>query len=252
LILQPSLRFIRNPLPPARLFQQAFSCHSIIWQPRDTIGGDIYWLGNFENGSVLCVCDCMGHGLSGAMLAMLVAAFLDSIVTPENCHNTAEIMWQLEQRFVADLGVHTKSSDIHDGCDLAVLFIERGGSVSISSGNTSVFICDGTEALRLKGQRINIGEGRLSGASEIKTIFLTANENNSYYIASDGLFGQPGGTGQTPFGYGRFKEIILRHHSEGLDAVTSNVLTALAEHQGAEPRVDDIQLIAFNTRGAKR
>lgn len=31
--------------------------HAIIWNPRDVVGGDVYWLRNSEKGSLLCVCD---------------------------------------------------------------------------------------------------------------------------------------------------------------------------------------------------
>ncbi len=77
----------KNMLPNHTTFKKAFPDYSVIWSPRDIVGGDIYWMKNFSEGSVLCVCDCTGHGTPGALLTMLVMSAFDTvrlrIVAPE-------------------------------------------------------------------------------------------------------------------------------------------------------------------------
>jgi serine phosphatase RsbU (regulator of sigma subunit) len=239
-------------LPKNQAFDNAFSDYSIIWKPRDIVGGDIFWLKNFEAGSILCVCDCTGHGAPGAMLTMLVVSAFEDIVNENNCHDTAGVIWQLEQRLVSGFSVdavknHKTDADIHDGCDLAVIFIKTDGSVSFSSANLPVFICDGKEVRHIKGQRLYIGDGLLKSKKEIQTTYIGANPNNKFYIASDGLFDQPGGNGvkTVPFGYGPFKDILLKNHDNSQDAISGKIWDAFEDYRGAEPRVDDFELITF-------
>jgi HAMP domain-containing protein len=171
----------RDLLPRNHAFDKAFSDYSIIWKPRDIVGGDIFWLKNFEQGTVLCVCDCTGHGTSGAMLSMLVISALEAGVNPDNCRDTAGIIWHIEQRLVSNFNVNAKArstDEIHDGCDIAALFIAKDKSVSVSSGNIHVFVCDGGEARQIKGQRINVGEGRIKNKEKIGTAHIAANPNN--------------------------------------------------------------------------
>jgi serine phosphatase RsbU (regulator of sigma subunit) len=238
----------RDLLPRNYAFDKAFQDYSIIWKPRDIVGGDIFWLKNFDQGTVLCVCDCTGHGTSGAMLTMLVVSALETCIWPANCHDTAGIIWQIEQKLVSNFSVNASEQsldEIQDGCDLAVLFIARDGSVSISSGHIPVFICDGKEVRQIKGQKIAVGEGRLKSKDEIKVVRIAANPDNTFYIGSDGLFDQPGGHLSIPFGYKAFKRIILENHGKNLSVISEKVWNNFEAYRGDEMRVDDIQLISF-------
>jgi len=241
----------KNLLRLDSFFDDAFSDYSVIWKPRDIVGGDIYWIKNFDEGTVLCVCDCTGHGTSGAFLTMLVVSAFEASITEKNCKNTADIIWELEKRLVSALNVETINEEtggftIKDGCDLAVLFIAKDGRVTCSSGHMPVFACDGKNVTRYKGQNIFVGEGRLKSRDEIETVHIPANPCNKFYIASDGLFDQPGEWTQLPFGYGKFNQIILENHNLSQTAISEKVWAAFEEYRGDEPRVDDLQMISFN------
>jgi len=238
----------RDLLPRNHAFDKAFQDYFIIWKPRDIVGGDIFWLKNFEQGTILCVCDCTGHGTSGAMLTMLVVSALEACIWPHNCHDTAGIIWQIEKKLVSNFNVNADErnlAEIQDGCDLAVLFIARDGSVSISSGHIPVFICDGKEVRQIKGQKIAIGEGRLKSRDEIIVTRIEANPDNTFYIASDGLFDQPGGPLSIPFGYKTFNRFIMENHGEKLSVISDKLWKIFEEYRGEETRVDDIQLLSF-------
>ena len=234
-------RIQNNLLPPESVFEEAFSDYHVIWKPRDTVGGDIYWIKNFDEGTVLCVCDCTGHGISGALLTMLVVSVLEGVaVQPDNCSDTANIIWKIDERLVKVFKVKTG-----DGCDLAVLFIARDGSITLSAGHTNVFVCNGKDVQRIRGQKIFVGDGNLSSKDDIKTLHIPANPDNKFYIASDGLFDQPGGEYSVPFGYKAFEKIILENHDERQSFISGKIWTAFEEYRGTEPRVDDFELITF-------
>lgn len=248
-----AVKIQKNLLPKDEEMSKAFSDYSVIWEPRDIVGGDIYWLKNFDKGSLLCVCDCTGHGTPGALLTMLVASIFETEVNEENCHDTAEIMWRLEQRMVNTLNVSatdkekskTNISDFNDGCDLAVLFAAKDGSATVSAGNIHVFICDGKEVSQIKGQRIFIGDGALKTKEDIKTITIPKNTDNKFYIATDGLYDQIGGASEKPFGYKRFKQIILENHHETQAAISNIIWREFENYRGDQPRRDDVELVAW-------
>jgi len=242
-----------NLLPNTKVFVDAFSDYSVIWKPRDVVGGDIYWAKNFYNGTVLCVCDCTGHGTPGALLTMLVVSALESIVWPSNCHDTAQIVYQLDQRLSKALNVKADGNtnmEINDGCDLAVIFIAKDGSVKMSAGKINVFVCDGSEVVRYRGQSIFVGEGRLKSKDEIKIITIPANPNNKFYIPSDGLSDQIGGSSSKQFGYRVFEEIILKNHQETQAVISGKIWDAFEEYRGGKARRDDFELITFKPNTA--
>jgi serine phosphatase RsbU (regulator of sigma subunit) len=237
-----------NLLPADAEIKRAFSDYSVIWKPRDIVSGDIYWMKHFDAGTVLCVCDCTGHGTSGALLSMLVVSVFETAVAPGNCHDTAEIIWRLEQRLVEVFGVNGREltgDEILDGCDLAVLFIANDGNITLSAGHTDVFVCDGATVQRYRGQRIFVGEGKLNRKEDIKTIKIPAGRENKYYIASDGLFDQPGGENSRPFGYKAFIKIIMDRHAETQNAIVEKIWEESEKYRDREPRVDDFTLFTF-------
>lgn len=242
----------RNLLPNENIFKKSFSDYSIIWKPRDVVGGDIYWIGRFSEGTVVCVCDCTGHGTPGAMLTMLVALTLETNINEDNYKDTAGIIWGLEQMFVNNLGVKTAAEahiknllDITDGCDMAALYIENNGDVSFSSANTSVFVCDGKNTTRYKGDRVSVGEGRIKGKQDLETIKISAKENQKFYIASDGLYDQLGGENGRPFGYKNFEKLILENHNLSQSKISEIVWSEFEKYRGEQEQRDDVQLITF-------
>jgi hypothetical protein len=239
----------KNILPSENIFKDAFSDYNIIWKPRDIVGGDIYWAKKFDEGTVLCVCDCTGHGTPGALLTMLVVSTFEATVTNSNCKDTANIIWELEKRLVAVLNAKAEEEervlDIKDGCDLAVLFISKDGSMHSSSSHTRIFICDGKSVMQIKGQKLFIGEGNLKSKDDIKIEYTPKNPDNKFYIASDGLFDQLGGESSMPFCYNTFIEVILENHNLNLSDISDKVWSAFEEYRGNEPRVDDFELITF-------
>ena len=241
----------KNLLPREAVFQKSFSDYSVIWEPRDIVGGDIYWVKSFEMGTVLCVCDCTGHGTPGALLTMLVVSALESAVKENNCSDTAEIMWKLEEKLIAALNVNCEKEDkqksildFSDGCDIAILFMKNDGTVKISAGNTKVFVCNGRDVQQIKGQKLSIGEGKIGSKEEIETVVVEACADNKFYIASDGLYDQIGSNGKK-FGYQMFEKLILDHHNEKMSAISDKIWKAFETHRGEEMRRDDVELITF-------
>ena len=244
-------RIQRNLIPSASIFQKAFADYSATWKPRDIVSGDIYWIKNFDEGTTLSVCDCTGHGTPGALLTVLVVSAFGMIVNEDNYKDTAGIMRLLDAQltralYESDDKDKNDISDIRDGCDLAVLHISKSGEVSFSSANFPIFICNGKEVMQIKGQKLFVGEGKLSNPDvEVKTTFIPPDPNNIFYISSDGMFDQRGGARGLPFGYSILKKIILENHHQPQVDIAANIWETFENYRGEQPRKDDFELVSF-------
>ncbi|MCL2203333.1 MAG: SpoIIE family protein phosphatase [Defluviitaleaceae bacterium] len=233
-------------LATARSFAEAFADHAVIWKPRDVVGGDIYWMKSFDEGTVLCVADCTGHGTPGALLTMLVVSALENAVRRPSCHDTAHTLWRVEQRLVDVFNVRGRAGEkVKNGCDIAVFFIAKDKSVTFSAGQMSLFVSNGREVVRYKGQKIYVGEGNIASKDDVKTTYIPADADNKFYIASDGVFDQVGGPRKIQFGYRAFERIILENHSHSQATITDKIWDAFEAHRGEYSQRDDVQLIAF-------
>jgi len=247
----------KNILPSVNVLKDTFSDYSVKWEPRDVVGGDIYWAKKFDDGTILCVCDCTGHGTSGAMLTMLTVSDFESTITEKSHSDTAQILYTLDKRLASVLHVDTTNKDkrgimdINDGCDLAILFISNDGSVTISAGNINVFVCDGEKVTKIKGQSIFVGEGAIESKDDIKTVVVPYSPENKFYISSDGMFDQMGHSDRKRFGSKRFERIIIDNHNESQEVISSLIWEAFESYRGEEPRRDDFELISFKPQKTK-
>src|SRR5664280_483487 len=67
-------------LPEDYHFRKSFSDYFIIFNPRDIVSGDFYWIGEDEKHIFFTVADCTGHGVPGAFMSTLGMTTLDEII----------------------------------------------------------------------------------------------------------------------------------------------------------------------------
>lgn len=67
----------RSFLPDAAELGTLFSDHFLLWDQRDRVGGDSYWMRRTGDGFFVAVIDCTGHGVPGAFMTLIVHALFE-------------------------------------------------------------------------------------------------------------------------------------------------------------------------------
>lgn len=235
-----------NILPDKSYFDRVFNDYHILWYPRDQVGGDFYWIESFDKGTVLFVGDCTGHGTPGALLTMLCVSLLNSVVTNENCGELDKVIWECDQKFSSVIkNNNDSSSEINDGIDFAIFFIDNNKEIKYAAKNMKLFICDGDDIKVIKGQRTRAGISNFSKKDEIEIHEISYEKDSKFFVASDGLFDQIGEETHLPFGYSIFKKIILQNHNNNISKISDLIWDEFSRHMGNQQRRDDVTLIGF-------
>lgn len=228
---------------------EAFADFHCYYKPLTLVSGDFYWMGEFERGTVLIMGDCTGHGIPGALMTMMVISILDGIVDENSCQDTKNIIYKLDRQLSSILNSNKREGDayIKHGLDLIVLFIDRQHkTIKLSSANMNLFLVKPLNSVDvIRGQRLFIGDGKLTDKSKVKSVYLKYSPKCYYYMATDGLFEQIGGKKHLPYGYSRFKNLIFDHSAQGTEKAVNAVLKDFGEHMRGEIQRDDITLIGF-------
>ena len=239
-------------LPKNELFKEAFEDYFIIYEPKDTVGGDIYQLIKInENEYILMVIDCTSHGVPGAFVTMLVKAISEQIILNLKektlLKNPAAILnffnLAIKQILNQYENSETKSNVGFDGG--IIYYNKKDNQIIFSGANVSLFYLEDEELKTIKGDRTSIGYKKSKENYPFKESVIPLKKEMKFYITTDGFIDQNGGEKHMPFGKKRFKNLIEKYHNLPFETQRKKFLEEFKKWKNGEEQTDDITLIGF-------
>jgi phosphoserine phosphatase RsbU/P len=250
--LQYASRLQRAQLPQTERFCDRFSDFSVLWQPRDTIGGDLWWispgdaLGRFS----VALVDCTGHGVPGAMLSLLASTSLAQIYSHTAEPSPAKALSMLDQAIRRGLNQDKPGADSDDGCDAAIVQINPlKGKVLFAGCRIDLFYADDENGVfRLGSDRFSLGyPGEAAPRPTLHEVDLLP--SRKYLMTTDGLVDQVGlraDGSRRSFGFAQLMTVLNRTTRHGCVATTQALTDSLSVWQGDQVRRDDVTVITFS------
>ena len=244
-------RLQRGQLPRQDRIERRFSSFASIWEPRDTIGGDLYWLSSSQQSGpfVLAVADCTGHGVPGAMLSLLVSNSLERIYANDTAEDPASALMSLDHYVRTGLNQDRPDSESDDGCDAAVLRIDRDKqTIEFAGAKLGLFQVNAQGVLtRHTGSRCSLGyQDAVLETDKPIPKKIPYQFGDVFAVVTDGVTDQIGGAnGRTSYGYRRLEEILKANCTSSAEEITLAMKTDFAAWQGANARKDDVTAVVF-------
>jgi serine phosphatase RsbU (regulator of sigma subunit) len=244
-------RLQRGQLPRQDRIEQRFSSFASIWEPRDTIGGDLYWLSSSQQSGpfVLAVADCTGHGVPGAMLSLLVSNSLERIYANDTSEDPASALLSLDHYVRTGLNQDRSDSESDDGCDAAVLRIDRDKQTIEFAGAKLGLFQVNAQGLLTRHLASRCSLGYQDAVAEIDKPVLQKipyQSGDAFAVVTDGFTDQIGGsTGKTSFGYRRLEDILKANCAASAEEITVAMSNEFAAWQGTNARRDDVTAVVF-------
>ena len=247
-------RLQRGQLPRPLRLEGRFASFATIWEPRDTIGGDLYWISSSQHDGpyVLAVADCTGHGVPGAMLSLLVSNSLERIYANDTMENPVSALASLDHFVRTGLNQDRPDSESDDGCDATVLRIDRrlqrveyaGAKIDLFQVNTNGLVT------RHMAQRVSLGYKDRVPSTEIPEVkVLPYEKGDLFVIVTDGLTDQVGGAAGKPkvsYGYRRLEQLLSAHAGGHAQQVIDALRQDFVRWQGTNTRRDDVTAVVFS------
>ena len=232
-------------IPEDREMEEAFSAFFVLWQPRDPVGGDFYWLKKKGSDYILAVADCTGHGVPGALMTMAVSSILNHIVDEICSDDPTVIFKELNARMKSAL--HKKSNQItDDGVDIGICHLKEGKFLTFAGARIALYVQRAGGGLEvIQGDKQSIGYRKSEANFDFKKVCLDVNEGDKFYMTTDGFIDQNGGPKDYPFGKKRFAALINDYGHLPLAEQRQVFEQAFAGYKQEELQRDDITLIGF-------
>lgn len=240
-------RIQNSLLPNPNNVRQILPDSFMIWQPRDIVGGDIYYVDKFSSGCIVAVIDCTGHGVPGAIMTMLASSGLRRITVDENCLNPAKILERLNTIVKTALHQDTEYVSSNDGMDASICYIHNDRKTLIYSGaRLSLIYMKNGEVIRIKGNRQSIGYKKSDLNFEFTNHHVNIADGMTFYLHTDGIVDQLGHEKQIPMGNKKFSHLLLKCHNEPFAKQQKIISEGFEAYRGDNEIQDDITVIGFS------
>ncbi len=269
-IISGSIRYAANIqqaiLPPPAALEVAFADHFMLWEPRDVVGGDFYWVGPWGKGTLALLGDCTGHGVPGAFMTLITAGALErarAIVPGGDLPGLIQTVHRLVQE---TLGQHQpaggttigmdgdhdgdpaadRMSGSDDGLELGACYLPPdGGAMWFAGARFSLFMEHHGDVVEIKGSKSGLGYRGIPPHQTYPAERLVLEPGQRFYMTTDGLVDQIGGPRRKMFGKKRFKTFLRETAGQPMAAQKPALLDALVRYQGTEARRDDVAVLGF-------
>jgi len=235
---------IQRAFLPARQMTHSLGAHhSVLWQPRDVVGGDFYvFRGDGEN-CLLGVVDCAGHGVPGALMTMLSRTAMDAAISECGLRDPACILLRTDASVRAMVEDALLPRTLATSMDAGLVYVDRSArKLTFSGAKIALYASDGKEVVEYAGARRPLGSKRVGDYANTE---VDLSPDWTYYLVTDGFLDQAGGEQGYGFGSTRFRSMLRQYAALPLHAQTEAFVTVLAEYQGELPQRDDITMLSF-------
>ncbi len=228
----PGIEYINSVLPD----------NFLLYEPRDVVSGDFYWLKQVQDQIVIVIADSTGHGVPGAFMSMLGVAFLNEIVTPDNLYADM-ILNKLRSHVITTLS--NSSGSRADGMDLALCIIDPKSKTIQYAGANNPFVLINADGLNeVKPDKMPIGKFRRDTNPFTRHI-IDYNQGDVVYLFSDGFHDQLGGPNLLKFGSRKFKDMLVEIHTKPFAEQKQILMDRITDWRADYNQIDDMLVMGF-------
>lgn len=238
-------------IPEDSLFSECFQDFFVIWDPKDTVGGDIYLFEKLrDNEYLLMLIDCTGHGVPGAFVTMLVKA-IERQITARIKHsdevvNPAQLLGVFNKSMKHLLKQESQESINNAGFDGAIIYYNKAQKIlKFAGAQTALFYLEDDTIKSIKGDRYSVGYKKCDSNYSYTEHTLDVQEGMKFYVSSDGYLDQCGGEKGFSFGRKRFESLIVECREIAMKEQQKIFLDVFNVYQGNYDRNDDVTLLGF-------
>jgi len=232
-------------LPTHQQVSDVTKDYFIIWEPRDVISGDFYWVADKADKSILVVADCTGHGVPGALMSMMGNNLLNSVIHDKEIHQPDVILEYIHHALLETL--HTERTQIINGMDMGIcVYDKKASTMSFAGAGINLYYPMDGQIVTLDSDKTSVGNPhKLIEKFTLHQVCLKGEQ--TFFMASDGYKDQFGGENNKKFGIKQFKQMLQDIHHMDIRNQKTTMLRQLYLwlRDCPEGQTDDITVLGF-------
>ena len=229
-------------LPPLSQIKEHLPDSFILYQPKDIVAGDFYWMEVVDNNILIAAADCTGHGVPGAMVSVVCSNALNRAVKEFGILEPGKILDKVRE-FVIET-FEKSESEVKDGMDISLCLINKNtNELKWSGANNPLWIVRNNELIELKPNKQPIG--KIDNPTPFTTLVNKLQLKDSIYLFTDGYADQFGGPKGKKFKYSQLKEELIFISQLSAEKQAELLVNKIQNWKGSFEQVDDILVMGF-------
>jgi len=214
--------------------------HFVLFNPKDIVSGDFYWVAKKDDIFYLAVCDSTGHGVPGAFMSLLNMGFLSQAVLEKQIEKPNEILNYVRKRLVNTISKEGQQ----DGFDGILLSInKRTKEILYASANNAPVLITKNGIIHPPYDKMPVGKGVVEKPFNLYS--LTLKSEDTLYLYTDGYPDQFGGPNGKKFKYKQLDQLLLANSILSLEEQKQQLQKHFIEWKGGLEQVDDVCIIGI-------
>lgn len=233
-------------LPSDEYFKNLMPESFILFQPKDIVSGDFYWISEAHGKIFIVSADCTGHGVPGALLSMIGFEMLGKVIHDQGISHPSDILTVLNSGIETSFSRHVRDPLLKEGIDIGLVMVDKKNKKAEFAGAFStLYLIRDNHLTEVKGNRMTVGVRDSGPDNEFMNHFIELEEDDRIYLFTDGYPDQFGGPKGKKFMYRRFKHLLLTIHERPMKQQMKFLHETLKLWMGDVGQVDDIQIIGI-------
>ena len=217
-----------------------FGHYALLYEPKNILSGDFYFYSRKKNLKYLAVCDCAGHGTSGALLTILGHNLLQRALNKFT--NLDDIVNFVNQQFVKTFD-HV---EFMQGMDMIIVCIdENNKKISYSGARRPLWVLRNQHVHIFRTNRSSVGD---DPTFEFKSTQLEYLPGDRIFLFSDGYTDQFNELDHVKMGQKSLRESLIKLENVPLTAIGTKLHSELLNFKGSNVFTDDVLLLGIELK----
>ena len=231
-------------LPDTSMLDKVFKDAFIYCNPRDIVNGDFFWFAGKGNYLVMAAVDCTGHGVPGAFMTVMGNSMLNQIVLENDIYLPSKILCELNRSVLNTLHQENFNMNKNDGMDMSVCLYNTINKELIFSGaKRPLYYFKDRKFNAIKGSKYSVGGTFDRQEKNFIDHKISFEENDTFYLFSDGITDQFGEKFDKKFMNRRWKELLSSVQSLNMIDQKKAIEDCFNEWRGNVEQTDDMLVI---------
>jgi serine phosphatase RsbU (regulator of sigma subunit)/tetratricopeptide (TPR) repeat protein len=231
-------------LPSLQLRERVLPTHFVLYEPKDIVAGDFYWLEETKDSIIFAVADCTGHGVPGAMMSVVCHNALNRSVKEFGLRKPGEILDKTREIIVDELSKNQQ--DVSDGMDISLCTWNKStNEISWAGANNPLWIWkkESHEIVEIKPNKQPIGKHFDMQPFTSHPVELA--KGDRIYLITDGYADQFGGPESKKFKSKNLKNLLIQISNEKINQQLDILKSTFFKWKGELEQIDDVCIMGI-------